>query len=160
MRVDASDLIELAKANGFESVTEAITVAKKSHAEIERLQHHVACAEHAMQEMMKLAKQADAEIERLRAALEPFQRNVESLSLSGALGHIGREELWNARYALEQSIAAPPPHSRAEIERLRAARDEMLVALKAVYEITLPEKLHRLVVDAIANATRHKGGEA
>jgi multidrug resistance efflux pump len=153
MRVDASDLIELAKANGFESVTEAITVAKKSRAEIERLQHHVACAEHAMQEMMKLAKQADAEIERLRAALEPFQRNVESLSLSGALGHIGREELWNARHALEQSIAAPP-HSRAEIERLRAARDEMLAALKAVYEITLPEKLHRLVVDAIANATR------
>jgi hypothetical protein len=77
MRVDASDLIELAKANGFESVTEAITIAKKS---------------------------------------------------------------------------------RAEIERLRAARDEMLGALKAVwYEITLPEKLHRLVVDAIANATRHKG---
>jgi hypothetical protein len=113
MRVDASDLIELAKANGFESVTEAITIAKKSRAEIERLQHHIACAEDAMQKMMGVAKQADA-----------------------------------------------------EIERLRAARDEMLVALKAVYagepfvgsvEITLPEKLHRLVVDAIANAARHKG---
>jgi outer membrane protein TolC len=85
MRVDARDLIELAKANGFESVTEAITIAKKSRAEIERL----------------------------RAALEPFQRNVESLSLSGALGHIGREELLNARRAYTKatsSIAAPPPH--------------------------------------------------
>jgi hypothetical protein len=47
-----------------------------------------------------------AEIERLRAdnaglreALEPFQRNVESISLSGALGHIEREHLWRARDA-------------------------------------------------------------
>jgi plasmid stabilization system protein ParE len=45
----------------------------------------------------KRAEQAEAEIERLRAALEPFQRNVESVSLSGALGHIGREQLWQAR---------------------------------------------------------------
>jgi len=42
-----------------------------------------------------------AEVERLRAALEPFQRNIEALSLSAALGHIGREELQNARRAYE-----------------------------------------------------------
>jgi hypothetical protein len=46
----------------------------------------------------KLAEK-NAQIERLRAALEPFQRNVEALSLSSALGHIGRDELWNARHA-------------------------------------------------------------
>jgi hypothetical protein len=73
--MDANDLIELARANGFESVTEAIAIAKK----------------------------ARAEIDRLRTALEPFQRNVESLSLSGALGHIGREELLSARRAYEVS---------------------------------------------------------
>jgi hypothetical protein len=78
MTMDASDLIELARTNGFESVTEAITFAKRSRAEIERL----------------------------RAALEPFQRNVESLSISGALGHIGREDLWNARSAYAQSKMA------------------------------------------------------
>jgi hypothetical protein len=44
-----------------------------------------------------------AEIERLRAALEPFARNVNSLSLSGALGHITREDLWRARDALKRS---------------------------------------------------------
>jgi multidrug resistance efflux pump len=107
--LDASYLIELAKANGFESVTEAVAIAKKSRAEIDRLRHHVACAESAMQEMMKVAKQADAEIERLRAALEPFQRNVESLSLSGALGHIGREELLNARRAYEGQLRTLEP---------------------------------------------------
>lgn len=40
------------------------------------------------------------EIDRLRAALEPFARNVKSLSLGGALGHITREDLWRARDVL------------------------------------------------------------
>ncbi len=41
------------------------------------------------------------EIKRLRAALEPFQRHVDSVSLSGALGHVTREHLWEARHAFE-----------------------------------------------------------
>jgi hypothetical protein len=40
----------------------------------------------------------------LRAALEPFTRNVESVSLSGALGHITREDLWRARDALKPPL--------------------------------------------------------
>ena len=42
-----------------------------------------------------------AENARLRAALEPFARNVEAVSLSATLGHITREHLWEARRALE-----------------------------------------------------------
>ena len=42
-----------------------------------------------------------AQREELRTALEPFARNVESVSLSGALGHITREDLWRARDALK-----------------------------------------------------------
>ena len=37
---------------------------------------------------------------RLREALRPFAANVDSLSLSGALGHIQREDLHRAREAL------------------------------------------------------------
>lgn len=40
-----------------------------------------------------------AEIERLMAALEPFQRDVEAVSLINALGHITREHLLAARHA-------------------------------------------------------------
>lgn len=50
--------------------------------------------------MREVYKSSIREIERLRKALEPFQRNVEASSLSAALGHIGREELWNARHTL------------------------------------------------------------
>jgi hypothetical protein len=38
-------------------------------------------------------------IKRLQQALEPFQRKVEAESLAGALGHIERKHLWNARRA-------------------------------------------------------------
>jgi hypothetical protein len=43
-----------------------------------------------------------AEVERLQAALEPFARKADSLSLSEALGHIEREHLRAARRALEE----------------------------------------------------------
>lgn len=45
----------------------------------------------------------DATIARLRAALVPFQTNVEANSLSSALGHITREHLWAARVALSEA---------------------------------------------------------
>jgi hypothetical protein len=47
-----------------------------------------------------IERELRAEIEELRAALEPFARNVQSISLSGALGHITREDLWRAFHAL------------------------------------------------------------
>ncbi len=43
---------------------------------------------------------ATRENARLQAALEPFARNVNAVSLSEALGHISREHLLNARKAL------------------------------------------------------------
>ena len=42
-------------------------------------------------------------VAKLRAALEPFARKVDAVSLSGALGHIKREHLWAARAALEET---------------------------------------------------------
>jgi hypothetical protein len=124
MTMDANDLIELARSNGFESVTEAITIAKKARLregammigtiseEIRRAADDIKrCAPHLDAPLERFALRLQtawseghaAEIERLRAALEPFQRNVESLSISGALGHIDREDLWNARNAYTQS---------------------------------------------------------
>lgn len=41
------------------------------------------------------------QIDQLRKALEPFQRDVDAVSLFHALKHIGREELYNARRAYE-----------------------------------------------------------
>ncbi len=49
----------------------------------------------------------EAEVARLRKALEPFARRVQSISLSGALGHILREDLWRARDALQEKKDAP-----------------------------------------------------
>lgn len=43
----------------------------------------------------------DAEIKKLRAALEPFARNVDAVSLSETLGHITREDLWRALAAMQ-----------------------------------------------------------
>ena len=45
-----------------------------------------------------------AENVKLRAALEPFARNVQCLSLRGALGHITREDLLCARDALDAKV--------------------------------------------------------
>jgi hypothetical protein len=45
--------------------------------------------------------EAAAEIERLRAALKPFARKADAVSLSEALGHIEREHLRQARRVLE-----------------------------------------------------------
>jgi hypothetical protein len=56
------------------------------------------CASERAEEVERLC----AEVERLQATLEPFARNVESVSLSEALGHITREHLWEARHALEK----------------------------------------------------------
>ena len=55
---------------------------------------------------LETIEQLKAEIERLRAALEPFQRNVEAISLSATLGHIGREDLWRARKAFKNEQKA------------------------------------------------------
>ena len=63
------------------------------------------------------------ENKRLLAALEPFQRNVEAVSLSDALGHIGREELWNAsvkHIVSEKDLRSPeqkkaPSRSRGQV---------------------------------------------
>jgi uncharacterized coiled-coil DUF342 family protein len=43
----------------------------------------------------------EAKIERLKAALEPFARKADAVSLSEALGHIEREHLRKACRALE-----------------------------------------------------------
>ena len=51
----------------------------------------------------ELCVQGAAEIERLRAALKPFAIDVGAVSLSKALGHIGREDLLRAKAALEQT---------------------------------------------------------
>jgi hypothetical protein len=62
-------------------------------AEIERLQ---TATEYAFTELTSTR----AEIERLRAALKPFAV-PDKESLIATLGHIGREEIANARAALE-----------------------------------------------------------
>lgn len=67
--------------------------------QIERLQ---AALNRSVPNWIVRSDKADAEIEQLRNALKPFARNVESVSLSGALGHITREDLWHARDALKE----------------------------------------------------------
>jgi hypothetical protein len=57
-------------------------------------------ANNAMAGMRSMIKTQRNTIEKMRAALEPFARNVDALSLSKALGHIEREHLWAARKAL------------------------------------------------------------
>lgn len=70
--------------------------------EIKRLRAEVTTIRNTAKINLKVAQERGADNERLRAALEPFQRNVEAVSLFAALGHIGRDELWNARHAYEQ----------------------------------------------------------
>lgn len=53
------------------------------------------------EDMRKRDAELCAKIEQLRAALEPFARNADAVSLFEALGHIKREHLHDARAALE-----------------------------------------------------------
>jgi hypothetical protein len=91
---EAADEIERLRMQLAETVPGAAR-----EAEIKRLQDHVASTEGAMQEMLEASRKADAKIKRLRAALEPFARNVDAVSLGEALGHINREDLQRAREA-------------------------------------------------------------
>jgi hypothetical protein len=67
------------------------------HDEIERLTEVLQdCQSRAFQQRHEL----NAEIEHLRAALMPFAKNANAVSLSDALGHISREDLERAKEAL------------------------------------------------------------
>jgi hypothetical protein len=101
-----AEVVELQKVNeALEGALNAKTseLYPSLRAEIQRLQAGREEIVHVLAEVKKDNWLLARENERLRAALEPFQRRVDSLSLSRALGHIGREELWNARHAYEQS---------------------------------------------------------
>lgn len=67
--MDISDCMELCRANGFASLTEAITAARTSKAELEQLRTDYQRICHGDARLRQERDEARAEIERLRGVL-------------------------------------------------------------------------------------------